>query len=815
MPGREQRHEIMAGLSSPSPSSSSLASPATASSSASSSPRHRSSTLRPPKKPARLNLVQLPLPQSESATPAVNATNEFPACPLSPSLSSHSPIPTIPSTFLKPTLASSNGVGHRNGHVSLRSTSTFSSTSHPLPQSPTLTVPDHPPASPTNPSSGLRAHFSHLLPRHAVFLVRLTVHELHNVPLVHGEFGVRWKVKGVTSPSSGGIFGKAKGRTKGKSKLVSGEATREDKGKEIEISHSGGSDKVWPTARDSDVDDVSLLDVSASVSDAHSIANSSSTHSYSYDHSLGYYDHNPHGHPYHTSNEQMMHSLPQPHPHALSIPSVIISANSPVSPPTPMARSVSGASSNAGARTSPSSYHTSPPNSSLNPARSNLQRSASYLSADWHPQVPSKSSSFGMHPPNSCGDEPRTLLHSHPSEPVPTLASTPPPDGYTPSKGRTPFMKLKEHNVTWEQTLDFVIQMKIGRERDKGEKGELNAREAKLVVMQRVIPGDPDAPHNPRLGVVYINLAQYVDAGVVTRRYLLRQSKTNATLKLTVRVEHTAGSTAYTAPPLPKGEILSGVAGLLESSDAYRTRFRTLDLYRDVLSNSSSEGEDPSDASSALSLDDSTHVENKGRGRHEKRKHGNKKRPPFDFTKLPSINDPRGTEKLIEALFNPAPVMSPRLIGPFTYLVGAERGAELDGGNGGDGELDQISLDDEGKFEPDPEGLEVDEDAGASLYADAREEIQQNSESESDYRSIASYHSASCRGSLSRNIDKEGESLGKKSLRSVGSRMRLQLGDGVESENAGSASGVEGSDRTTGIRGARLGWWQKLKPGSA
>jgi hypothetical protein len=47
-----------------------------------------------------------------------------------------------------------------------------------------------------------------------------------------------------------------------------------------------------------------------------------------------------------------------------------------------------------------------------------------------------------------------------------------------------------------------------------------------------VIAGDPDAPRNPRLGVVYLNLAQYVDAGVITRRYLLRESKTNATLKV-------------------------------------------------------------------------------------------------------------------------------------------------------------------------------------------------------------------------------------------------------------------------------------------
>ena len=55
----------------------------------------------------------------------------------------------------------------------------------------------------------------------------------------------------------------------------------------------------------------------------------------------------------------------------------------------------------------------------------------------------------------------------------------------------------------------------------------------KLVVMQRVIPDDPHGPpQNPRLGAVYLNLAEYIDKGVVERRYLLKESKTNAILKV-------------------------------------------------------------------------------------------------------------------------------------------------------------------------------------------------------------------------------------------------------------------------------------------
>ncbi|KAJ7907083.1 hypothetical protein B0H13DRAFT_2332698 [Mycena leptocephala] len=41
--------------------------------------------------------------------------------------------------------------------------------------------------------TGLRPQLHHLLPRHALFHVRITIHQLSSVPLVHGKFGVRWR----------------------------------------------------------------------------------------------------------------------------------------------------------------------------------------------------------------------------------------------------------------------------------------------------------------------------------------------------------------------------------------------------------------------------------------------------------------------------------------------------------------------------------------------------------------------------------------------------------------------------------------------
>lgn len=55
----------------------------------------------------------------------------------------------------------------------------------------------------------------------------------------------------------------------------------------------------------------------------------------------------------------------------------------------------------------------------------------------------------------------------------------------------------------------------------------------KLVVMQRMDGGDAGSvPQNPKLGEVSLNLAEYVGKGKVERRFLLKESRVNATLKV-------------------------------------------------------------------------------------------------------------------------------------------------------------------------------------------------------------------------------------------------------------------------------------------
>ena len=98
----------------------------------------------------------------------------------------------------------------------------------------------------------------------------------------------------------------------------------------------------------------------------------------------------------------------------------------------------------------------------------------------------------------------------------------------TPARGMTPFLPLKEHSVVWSQSLNTILKFDVDRETSNILQNPL-----KLVVVQRVIPGDPHGnPQNPRLGAVYLNLSEYVGQGNVNRRYLLKESKTNAILKV-------------------------------------------------------------------------------------------------------------------------------------------------------------------------------------------------------------------------------------------------------------------------------------------
>ncbi|THH28717.1 hypothetical protein EUX98_g5472 [Antrodiella citrinella] len=403
-----------------------------------------------------------------------------------------------------------------------------------------------PSPSPASSSHGLRSQIGSLLPRHALFQVRIHIDHLANVPLVSGQFGVRWKFKNVQSGS--GLLSKMKTSSSSKSGEESNAKLRKAKwkGKGLDMS--------------------SLDDSSASVQ--------------------------------------------HPGQHTPEGPQIEVTDSADESD-----------------------------NATSRPRRSSAS-SSSHIFASVITDSPPPSPGLTAVPPLSAAPTITKATFAHMSGGSQLQ---------TESRGTTEWAKLQNYTVTWDCKVSVVVQMDVHRETN-----DLLPSELKLVVMQRVIHGDPDSPRHPRMGALYLNLAEYANAGAVTRRYLLRDSKTNATLKLAIELEHIAGTKHYIPPPLPRGEILAEVSGLLTNNGLLNTRLvRDLELYNrgthqasyeDFSSSSSS-----SDPPSALSMPYATldgHV---------------------DYDKLAVLNGLYTTEALIETLFNPVPTTT-HTPSPFTYF---------------------------------------------------------------------------------------------------------------------------------------------------
>ncbi|KAF9011636.1 hypothetical protein BDZ89DRAFT_1077576 [Hymenopellis radicata] len=352
-----------------------------------------------------------------------------------------------------------------------------------------------------SPPRGFRAHLHHLLPRHTLFHAQIQVHQISSVPLVRGEFAVRWKLKHCVAPPGGktGLFKLAQTSSSKSSSVNGSQVNFHEKGKERE----------------------------------------------------DYFD-----------NDHDSESI----------------------------------------------------SSSLSP-----DCSSSIISTS---EDPIRGGFFFFFSSSS---------------------STPRP---TPARGQTVFLPLREHSVAWSQSLSFHLKIPLSRDRENPD--SLLPSPAKFVVTQRVVAGDPDAPRNPRLGAVYLNLAEYAGptVGEVTRRYLLRDSKTNTTLKLTILLTRVGGEKHFVAPPLPKGEILNGLTGLLEN-DIYNTRPRGFDIYGRYVEE---EGEEDSDSSDSHSIRSRSSVQREAPNIPDIGPEA-----PFEVARLPLTYayGPKTTETLIEALFNP------------------------------------------------------------------------------------------------------------------------------------------------------------------
>ncbi|CUA68657.1 hypothetical protein RSOLAG22IIIB_08032 [Rhizoctonia solani] len=226
-----------------------------------------------------------------------------------------------------------------------------------------------------------------------------------------------------------------------------------------------------------------------------------------------------------------------------------------------------------------------------------------------------------------------------------------------PGRGRTPTVAISDHTVRWDEIVEMAVPMGVAKE----TKGLLPA-DLKLTVEQ--VPQSHELV-KPRaaLGVVRLNLAEYAGKGPVTRRYLLRESKTNATLKLTIDVKWLSGEQDYVAPQLQKAQIMEGVAGLMSHDRILPSGVRTPTRLA------------PSPTQSSTSLAPNTGPDlltapglNRGRA-------ASLSRTPtlshsLSHSRSVSPQPTARTEQIIEALFNPVPTTNPNP-SPFAYYAPA------------------------------------------------------------------------------------------------------------------------------------------------
>ncbi|KAJ8474577.1 hypothetical protein ONZ51_g7136 [Trametes cubensis] len=475
-------------------------------------------------------------------------------------------------------------------------------------------------APPVHPHShGLRSQLGHLIPKHALFQVHLHIEQLSNVPLMSGEFAVRWKFKNVQSGS--GLLSKMKanrswsGQSRGKGDTIaeqdaagSGTGTATEEGEMEEEDEVDYGDNARD---DTGTDDASYHDRPRSA--------------------LGHNGHDgPHHHQHHL------------HPHHALEPS------HPPSTPTPV---VNGQAASSASLLTRSEARGMTPWAKLQSYNVKWEHSVNVVvQMDVHREtgdlLPNELKLVVMQ------QSPRTPRDAQDAaKGIPTMMPLRGGPGHAQSSCMLcPAAAIQGAQVVllrrgvMHGTYSGGIAASAPSQSTSPRLARLPAsKQSGLRTLRkdkRVIPGDPDSPQQPRIGAVYLNLAEYADAGKVTRRYLLRQSKTNATLKLSIELEHIGGEKHYKPPPLRKGEILASVSGILSNNGLFNTRFaRELDLYVGA--------DKPEDDDTFPYADKQGHVQ------------------PDQLVNSYGL---RTTEHLIEALFNPVPSNSVDQT-PFTYYA--------------------------------------------------------------------------------------------------------------------------------------------------
>lgn len=137
-------------------------------------------------------------------------------------------------------------------------------------------------------------------------------------------------------------------------------------------------------------------------------------------------------------------------------------------------------------------------------------------------------------------------------------------------RGRTDRAPVREHKAIFEYSKEMPIRLTI----DKNL--ALQSCEVHFEIIQDY--NDSGRGGRVHLGNVKLNLAEYTNIpvessseeegedGMITRRYLMQDSKVNATLKVGIAMKQVDGDTNFIAPPLKSAMVVGGIAGIVQDT---------------------------------------------------------------------------------------------------------------------------------------------------------------------------------------------------------------------------------------------------------
>lgn len=124
-------------------------------------------------------------------------------------------------------------------------------------------------------------------------------------------------------------------------------------------------------------------------------------------------------------------------------------------------------------------------------------------------------------------------------------------DDHVNNKGSTNYFALKDFKIKFNTIISSTISIPH-HHHDQLIPSPLN-----LIINQQFINPLENKSQDTGLGSLILDLSQFINHNntTITRRFLLNNSKTNATLKLAIKLEWIGGEPHYIPPPLGTGQL--------------------------------------------------------------------------------------------------------------------------------------------------------------------------------------------------------------------------------------------------------------------